>query len=151
MFNPAAYVDLPEIDGLLVALLPGTDQRAGFALLTQLSDVPWAHFGDLDPAGLDLYRRCVARRSDCAWLVPDWWSELIDTQSRSGASWPAVLGEVPSLVATLAASRRWLEQEPLLLDSRLEIAVRGWVEGVGGGDFWRGRSGSMPVPSHVAK
>ena len=125
--NPAAYVDLPEVEGLLVALLPGADQRAGFSLLAQLEGVPWAHFGDLDPAGLDLYRRCSARRADCVWLVPDWWAELLDTHGRSGASWPERLGEVPPLVARLANRGWWLEQEPLVLDPRLGELLRAWV------------------------
>ena len=123
--NPAAYVDLPEIDELLIVLLPGVDQRAGLRLLAQLSAVPWAHFGDLDPAGLELFRRCQRQRADCIWWVPDWWAELLDTHGREGASWPAELGLVPPLVEILAQRGLWLEQEPLVLDARLEQELRG--------------------------
>lgn len=126
--NPSAYVDLPEIDELLVVLLPGVDQRAGLRLVAQLPGVPWAHFGDLDPAGLELFRRCQRQRADCVWWVPGWWEELIDTHGREGASWPAELGAVPPLVEMLAQRGLWLEQEPLVLDARLEDELRRWVE-----------------------
>ncbi len=126
--NPAAFVDLPEIDELLVVLLPGVDQRAGLRLVAQLPGVPWAHFGDLDPAGLELYRRCQRQRADCRWWVPGWWAELLDTHGREGAVWPADPGSVPPLVEVLSRLGVWLEQEPLVLDKRLEDEMRRWVQ-----------------------
>lgn len=137
--NAATFIDMPQVEGLLLVHLPGTDQRAGFALLKQLPDVPWAHFGDLDPAGLDLYRRCLVQRHDCLWLVPLWWPELLSTHALRDAPWPGDLVQVPELVAFLAASSIWLEQEALVLDPRLEEQLLHWVNRGTLDGFWHQR------------
>ena len=64
--------------------------------------------------------RCPGMR----WFVPSFWRELIDAKGlRATWSDDLDLGDLPQLVRDLAHQGLWLEQEPLVVDSRIANAL----------------------------
>jgi hypothetical protein len=63
-------------------------------------------------------------RSGLKWFVPAFWDEFVDVNGQSG-SWPEGLDlkRTPELVRRLAARAVWLEQEAIVLDPRIPIAL----------------------------
>jgi hypothetical protein len=122
--NLGAYLDTPAPPGWLIAHVPGWDTRTVRRRLQQLGDVPVAHFGDLDPNGVRIMRHLRQVRPDLRWVVPDFWSEYL---SKAGlqVNWPSDfdLTGLPPLVLQLVSSGMWLEQEIIVLDSRLPQAL----------------------------
>ena len=58
------------------------------------------------------------------WFVPSFWRELIDSKGlRITWSNDLDLGDSPELVRELAHQGLWLEQEPLVVDSRIVSAL----------------------------
>jgi hypothetical protein len=123
--NLGAYLDAPAPAGWLLAHVPGWDTPTVRLLLTQLADVPVAHFGDLDPNGVRIMRHLRSFRPDLQWVVPAFWRDYIPKASLE-AQWPADLdlAEVPDLVRELATAGRWLEQECIVLDPRFADALQ---------------------------
>ena len=62
---------------------------------------------------------------DLRWLVPDFWAEHLP--AARPCRWPEglVRPDDPPLVRRLAEEGHWLEQEPLVVDPRLEEVLRG--------------------------
>ena len=123
--NLGAWRDLPAPDGWLLAHVAGWDTATTVQFLDRVDrQVPIIHFGDLDPNGvrifLHLRERCPALR----WFVPPFWEELIESKGLPVA-WPVNLDlrEAPQLVRELADRGLWLEQEPLVVDSRIADAL----------------------------
>lgn len=122
--NLGAYLDAPAPTGWLLAHVPGWDTRTVRFLLQQLRGVPTAHFGDLDPNGVRIMRHLREVRPDLRWVVPHFWSEYVPKVGLR-AAWPPGfdLIDVPPLVAQLASSGMWMEQEAIVLDPRLPDAL----------------------------
>lgn len=122
--NLGAFQDVKAPDGWLVAHVPGWDTATVQHLLARVGDVPVVHFGDLDPNGVRIHRHLRAMHPALRWLVPAWWAELVAERSLR-AAWPDDLdvSDAPPLVHRLAAEGRWLEQEAIVLDSRLGDAI----------------------------
>lgn len=122
--NLGAWRDLPALDGWLYAHVPGWDTATGVQLLGHLGQTPAIHFGDLDPNGVRIFQHLRERRPDLGWFVPSFWHELIESRGQRGA-WPEDidLRDAPELVRELARRGRWLEQEPLVVDSRITSAL----------------------------
>lgn len=125
--NLGAFVDLPPPEGWLVAFVPGWDTAPARALLDRLGSVPFAHFGDLDPAGVAIVRHLRRLRPDLAWVVPDFALEYPPLEK----AWPEGLldPQDPPLLHELARAGRWLEQEALVLDPRLLPALEACLVG----------------------
>lgn len=128
--NLGAYLDAPAPAGWLLAHVPGWDTRTVRLLLQQLGTVPVAHFGDLDPNGVRIMRHLREVRPDLHWVVPGFWTEYV---SKAGlrAQWPAQFDftDLPPLVVELASSGMWLEQETIVLDKRLPLAIQSSIGG----------------------
>lgn len=122
--NLGAWRDLPSLDGWLFAHVPGWDTATIAHLLERVQHVPVVHFGDLDPNGVRILVHLRERRADLRWFVPDFWAELIDSHGQR-SPWPddLDLNEAPTLVRELAARGLWLEQEPLVVDPRIGVAL----------------------------
>jgi hypothetical protein len=71
-----------------------------------------------------IYLHLKAREPALVWFVPPWWSDYISVAALPG-DWPDDLDltTAPTLVRTLAAQARWLEQERIVLDPRLAEAL----------------------------
>jgi len=69
-------------------------------------------------------------RPDLIWAVPTFWTELMQSRGLR-KKWPeGLVGEDdPPLVRELASSGYWLEQETVVLDPRLRLALREAVAG----------------------
>ncbi len=92
--------------------------------------LPRVHFGDLDPAGVRIFRHLRQIYSELKWAVPDFWSEHIEERALSGA-WPddLDLDAAPTLIRELASRGLWLEQELIAVDPRLRAALEATGEG----------------------
>lgn len=123
--NQGPYLDLPRPEGWLVALLPGWHLDPVRPLLHAFPQAPWIHFGDLDPNGVRIAHKLQGMSRDLRWLVPDFWAEHLP--AARPRRWPEglVRPDDPPLVRRLAEEGRWLEQEPLVVDPRLEEVLRG--------------------------
>jgi hypothetical protein len=122
--NLGPYQDLDPPEGWLVVHVPGWDTATVRLFLSYLPPVPVVHFGDLDPAGVRIYRHLRRLHPELRWAVPDFWAEHIEKRALPG-EWPddLDLDGAPALVRELASRGLWLEQELLALDPRLGAAL----------------------------
>ncbi len=118
--NLGAWRDLPVHGRWVYAYVPGWNTRMVPFLIGALPRGPVVHFGDLDPNGVRIYRHLRADIPALQWLVPEFWSELVDLHAKR-REWPEGLDlqDAPELVRSLAARGLWLEQERLVLDTRM--------------------------------
>lgn len=114
--NVGAFVDLPLPSGWCAAHVPGWNTSMVAPLRDAWPETPAVLFGDLDPNGVSIARTLQASWPGLRWFVPELARDYLDG-AQSG-EWPA-LGEVPPVIAELSRRSRWIEQEVLLLDSRL--------------------------------
>lgn len=123
--NLGAYVDLPEVPGLLVAHTPGWDSPLTVRFLTRVPlEVPLHHFGDLDQAGMNILRHLQNHvRPDYRWFLPSFWQDYVGSHglvSADGLMAPAGGDSgLKQAVEVLNSAQRWLEQEAMCLDQRL--------------------------------
>ncbi|QYF93008.1 hypothetical protein KY495_20225 [Massilia sp. PAMC28688] len=125
--NIGAYIDITIPPWLLLVHAPGRNTLLATRFIDRLpATVPWVHFGDLDPAGLDIalsMRGPQTGRTPVPW-IPHIAFELLETHSLPLSSpWPTQhlpqkLLEHPVL-AWLIAHQRWLEHESIVVLSGL--------------------------------
>lgn len=125
--NLGAYIDLPHPSDLLLIHQPGWNSRLAQQLIRTLPpDIPWFHFGDLDPEGIRIYQSLGdATRKPELW-IPEFWGEYLNDYALPVKQpWPVLpegLVEHPLLHALLETGR-WLEQEVAVVDSRISEAL----------------------------
>lgn len=123
--NLGAWRDFPEMEGWLLVHVPGWDTATVLQLLNCIGpDVPMIHFGDLDPNGVRIYLHLREKRPDLHWFIPSFWGECVKPRSLA-RPWPEDLHfhGAPALLGDLIKSKRWLEQEPLVVDVRTVKAL----------------------------
>jgi hypothetical protein len=125
--NLGAFVDCPRPDDVMLVYSPGFDVKAAEQVLTLLPDVPWAHFGDLDPEGLEILesiQKAVGRH--CTLFVPSFSDDYLDLAQKSNVPW----AEIPELPVfnSLKKTSRGIFQEVLVLDRRMRAELTGCVE-----------------------
>jgi hypothetical protein len=121
--NIGAFVDLPAPPWLLVLHAPGRNTALATRFVARLpAHIPWAHFGDLDPAGLDIAMSIRAHghgRRPVPW-IPRAAAALLETHGLPLGSpwperdWPKSVEENPVL-QWLSKRQRWLEHEAVVL------------------------------------
>lgn len=123
--NLGAWRDMPRPRGWMLVHVPGWNTSTVRQLASLLAGVPALHFGDLDPNGVRIHRHLTASLPGLGWLVPTFWRELVSLHARA-QEWPddLVLEDAPELVRELASTRRWMEQERVVLDPRFEEAMK---------------------------
>lgn len=132
--NTGAFVDLPAFDGVLLLHVPGWNTALARAVIEQAPGrtagssrpTPWAHFGDLDPNGVRIYRHLAAQLPGFGWLTPAWWADVAPPSPALRKPWPEPFRddpELPPVIRRLVAEDRWLEQEQIVLDPRLAPAL----------------------------
>lgn len=119
--NLGAWRDMVRPSGCLLAYIPGWNTALVSALLAALPKSRVFHFGDLDPNGVRIHQHLKKNTLSLEWLIPPFWEELIDEYAQK-RDWPSDLSDekMPYLVRKLAATGRWMEQERVAIDPRLE-------------------------------
>lgn len=122
--NLGPYQDIVVPESWLVAHVPGWNTVTVRLVLDRFPQVDVIHFGDLDPNGFRIYTHLKSMRPDLRWLVPGFWREYVDKKALT-AEWPPDLNlaNAPHFVQELAQSGIWMEQEAIVLDSRLADAL----------------------------
>lgn len=128
--NLGPYVDLAPPDGWMLVHVPGWNTPVLRELVPSIEGVPVVHFGDLDPAGVRIFRHLRGLVPGLMWAVPEFWLEAREDEALR-RRWPEDLdlAGTPSLVRRAAEDGFWLEQEPLVLDPRFGPYLRGLIEG----------------------
>jgi hypothetical protein len=121
--NIGSYVDLPVPTWLLLIHAPGRNTVLACRFIDRLSaDIPWFHFGDLDPAGLSIALSIPSQekgRRPMPW-IPRIASKLLETHALAlDSPWPKQhlppgLLKNPVL-GWLVEHQRWLEHESMVL------------------------------------
>lgn len=142
--NIGAFVDFPAPPQMLLVHAPGRNTALATRFMARLpADIPWAHFGDLDPAGLDIalsIRSSGHGRRPIPW-IPLAATALLETHSLPLESpwpervWPEAVQDNPVL-RWLTTRHRWLEHEPVVLlpglaEELANLAVRCRADGSG--------------------
>ena len=139
--NRGAFVDFPSVDGLLVVHAPGRNTALATRFISALpANIPWVHFPDLDPAGLDiaLSLHCgEPPRRPLTWIPRAAAGVLASHALPLDApwqtdGWPRHLLDDPVL-AWLIRKQCWLEQEglvllPRFLDELIQLPQRCTVD-----------------------
>lgn len=127
--NLGAFIDLAAPPGWLVVFVAGWDSRTIGLLFERLARVPALHFGDLDPAGVRIYRHLRTLCPRLGWFVPEFASSFVEDRGLA-AEWPEDLdlNDAPKLIKDLARQSLWLEQEPLAVDPRFPAHLEAWLE-----------------------
>lgn len=117
--NLGAFVDTPLPNNMMLVYSPGFDISAAEQVLRLLPGVPWVHFGDIDPEGLQIWaalQKGVGR--ECPLYVPTFAEEYLDMAQKPDVPW----ADIPSLpvFGLLKKSSRGIFQEVFLLDIRLK-------------------------------
>jgi hypothetical protein len=121
--NIGAYIDLPVPQWLLLIHAPGRNTRLATGFIDRLpAGIPWVHFGDVDPAGLDIALSIHGHKQDrrpIPW-IPGVASELLETHALPlDSPWPQ--HRLPPdllnnpVLKWLVAHQRWLEHETAVL------------------------------------
>ena len=123
--NLAAFVDMPKPDWLMLVHVPGWNVPLAVELLETIGPERIVHFGDLDPNGVRIYELLRTRLGDVELWVPEPWQELLAHAPVLECAWPdGLVGpQHPALVAELARTGRWTEQELVVVDPGLPGAI----------------------------
>ncbi len=120
--NIGAYVDLPVDHATLVIYAPGADIEVAVSLLKMLPTIPWLHFGDLDPEGVQIgHHLAAALGREVRLFIPSFAPDYLDAARAVKTTWGAI-PTVP-LFAHLKKKRERIFQEVFMLDTRLRTEI----------------------------
>lgn len=120
--NLGAFVDAGIPENVMLIYSPGFDLRAAEQIVRILPQVPWVHFGDLDPEGLLIWEALKrATNRSCQLHVPAFAGEYLDIAQKPDVPWGAI-PDHPVLVS-LKLAGKGIFQEAFVLDERLVV---GW-------------------------
>lgn len=116
--NLGAYVDLPVHASVLVAYAPGADIEAATKLLRALPGIPWIHFGDIDPEGIEI-ADSIARETgrEPSFFIPSFVADYLTTARPIKSAWNNT-PDMP-IFAELKRMKKRIFQEVVMLDDRL--------------------------------
>ncbi|MHC1698988.1 MAG: Wadjet anti-phage system protein JetD domain-containing protein [Geobacteraceae bacterium] len=127
--NRGAYVDFPRINtDILLIHAPGDDTALAIKLLNLLpANLPCYHFGDIDPKGLKIansLRRKVPQKMQL--FLPGFWADYVNETFTGRKHWPEndIVDLSSDIIRTLRKEKKWLEQERIILDPRLQVEIR---------------------------
>ncbi len=133
--NAGAWQHLPLPENVITLFVPGSNHKLTLKLLSFFQNYQWCHFGDLDQKGLDIaVSLSQALNKPLKLLIPDWWSEyqphFKQDMKKGKIAWrkdrcpqSRQYSQHP-VIKTLADSEIWMEQEAIVLDSRLRNEIR---------------------------
>lgn len=119
--NLGAFVDIKKPDDCLMLYSPGWDDSLAVRFISRLpNNIPWLHFGDLDPNGLRIGNVLLAgNRGPEIWL-PRTADKLLESHRlRLVKPWSLSPLDYPILtnvtLKALVEANCWLEQEAMVL------------------------------------
>jgi len=119
--NLGAYIDIPPLKDISIIYSPGNDFAPAVEFLKMLPlSVPWVHFGDLDPRGIEI-ASLIAQASlrPHRVYIPSFIQEYWDLAHKVRSKW----GDIPCngnpILNKLKANGRGMHQERVLLDARI--------------------------------
>ncbi len=123
--NPAALLDLPRPEYLLILLIPGWNSPLGLKFLKALpANIPIWHFGDFDPDGYKMFekhRQELDQQVD--WFVPSFAEDYLHKADLQGKEkkWQdeETDTELSPFVLKLKQMKSWIEQEVFCFDERM--------------------------------
>ncbi|WP_299732199.1 Wadjet anti-phage system protein JetD domain-containing protein [uncultured Endozoicomonas sp.] len=133
--NAGAWQHLPLPKPVMAIFVPGNNYKLTLRFLSALQNFQWCHFGDLDQKGLDIAAQ-LARSLDkpIKLLIPEWWSDYqthFAQKIKAGKTlWRTDICPYSKhyrnhpLLNSLVEQEIWLEQEAIMLDTRLEEDIR---------------------------
>lgn len=126
--NRGSYVDFPvKDDGLMLINCPGDDTSLAIMLLNLLPpEIPCYHFGDIDPKGLEIAERLTKNlKQSVSLFIPSFWQEYVEELFTGEKEWNNLNFTFSDslIVRQLSKQGKWLEQERIMLDSRLTAEV----------------------------
>lgn len=126
--NLGSYIDLPLPDTAMIIYSPGADIEPAAALIKQLPDVAWVHFGDIDPDGLEIAENLArAAGRPLNQYIPSFAEEYLPGRPVE-TGWKAT-PDMP-LFHKLKKTRKRIFQEVFLLDPRLGEEIAAMVRSV---------------------
>lgn len=121
--NLGPYIDLPVSESTLVVYSPGQNTQTAVVLLKALPGVPWIHFGDLDPKGVEIAMRIAAESGRLLSLfIPFFAEEYLDAAKPVKTPWGNI-PDNPTLIS-LKKMNKGIFQEVLMLDERLSEEIQ---------------------------
>jgi hypothetical protein len=97
---------------------PGQNTQTSVVLLKALPEVPWMHFGDMDPKGVEIATRIADESGRPLRLfIPSFAEEYLDVAKPVKTSWGGI-PDNPTLIS-LKKMNKGIFQEVLMLDKRL--------------------------------
>ncbi|MDP1974448.1 MAG: DUF2220 family protein [Alphaproteobacteria bacterium] len=121
--NLGPYIDLPVADSTLVLYSPGQNTQTAVVLLKALPEVPWMHFGDMDPKGVEIATRIAAESGRLLSLfIPSFAEEYLDVAKPVKTPWGGI-PDNPTLIS-LKKMNKGIFQEVFMLDERLSDEIR---------------------------
>lgn len=125
--NLGPFVDMPKPPELLLIHQPGWNTSLSLQFIETLGSEPsWYHFGDLDPEGISIYQHLNQKGRKAEFFLPSFWDAYEEAYSQVlPDAWPEMTVESFSepFLRKLFAARKWLEQEPVILDERLDLEL----------------------------
>lgn len=125
--NKGAYVDFPAVPEAVLVFLPGDNISGLRQVASRMPGRPIIHFGDLDPAGIEIFEGLAAEKLPVRHFVPSYVEEFVLTHAQPCKNaWPARdYSKFHPVVSKLASRGYWLEHEALVLDHRFEAELDG--------------------------
>lgn len=117
--NLGAYIDLPAPSYAMVIYAPGKDTTGASKLLRSLPDVPWFHFGDIDPAGIEIAQQIAKETNrEFKFYIPTFAEDYLPGASFK-RGWEDKVPLNHSIFTELKRSGHRIFQEVFMLDKRL--------------------------------
>jgi hypothetical protein len=128
--NKGAYVDFPIVPQATLLFLPGDNTSILRQVSSRMAGQPVIHFGDLDPAGIEIFETLLVEKFPVHHFVPSYVEEFVLTHAQPCKKpWPERdYSNFHPVISKLASKGFWLEHEALVLDHRfgaeLEALIR---------------------------
>ena len=122
-------MDFPRVPQATLLFLPGDNSSVLRQLASRMARQPIIHFGDLDPAGIEIFEALVAEKFPIKHFVPSYIEEFVLTHAQPCKKpWPQRdYSSFHSVVSRLASSGFWLEHEALVVDHRFEAELEAMI------------------------
>ncbi len=117
--NLGAYIDLPAPPYAMAIYAPGKDITGASKLLSSLPGVPWFHFGDIDPAGIEIAKQIAKETNREFKLYFPTFVEDYLPRTRFERDWEDKVLLSHPIFTELKKTGHRIFQEVFMLDKRL--------------------------------